>query len=316
MIRGGLNGSRDYLWDGSIELEHQLTDQFSVTTGWYRNWSSRFATAGTFEFRQFRADNLAVTPDDFDPYCITAPRDPRLPGGGGNEICGLADVSPDKFGQVDNEFIIPDGWNRTSDFFGITFNSRFDSGLVVGGGFDTGRTNEERCVVVDSPQDLFDCDVTTPFGAQTQIKMHASYPLPYDVYLSAAFQNVSGPEIRATYRALNSLIEPSLGRPLAACAGRTGSACTRFTNVELIPRQTMFEGRRTQLDVRLTKIFSLGGDTQLQANLDFYNALNGSAIMNVNRNWGSAWLQPIGWQGISSPVQDGRIIQLSGRFTF
>ena len=78
----------------------------------------------------------------------------------------------------------------------------------------------------------------------------------------------------------------------------------------------MFEGRRTQLDVRLTKIFSMFGDTQLQANLDIYNALNGSAIMNINRNWGSAWLQPIGWQGISSPVQDGRIIQLSGRFTF
>ena len=72
VIRGGLNGSRDYLWDGSIEVEHQLTDQLSVTTGWYRNWSDRFATAGTFENRQFRADNLAVTPADFDPYCITS----------------------------------------------------------------------------------------------------------------------------------------------------------------------------------------------------------------------------------------------------
>ena len=317
VIRGGLNGSRDYLWDGSIEVEHQLTDQLSVTTGWYRNWSDRFATAGTFENRQFRADNLAVTPADFDPYCITAPRDPRLPGGGGNEICGLADVSPEKFGQVDNEFIIPDTWHRTSDFFGITFDSRFETGLVVGGGFDIGRTNEDRCVVVDSPQDLFDCDITTPFGAQAQIKVHAAYPLPFGMFLSANIQNVSGPEIRATYRALNSLIQPSLGRPLASCAGRTGSACTRFASVELIPRQTEFEGRRTQLDVRLTKIFRLGdGGTELQANLDFYNALNGSAIMNVNRNWGANWLQPIGWQGISSPVQDGRIIQVSGRFTF
>ena len=37
---------------------------------------------------------------DDDPYCVTAPVDSRLPGGGGNEICGLYDVRPDKFGQV------------------------------------------------------------------------------------------------------------------------------------------------------------------------------------------------------------------------
>ncbi len=313
VIKGGLNGSRDYLWDSSVELEHQLTSQLSMTTGWYRNWSSRFATAGTFEFRQFRADNLLVTPADYDPYCIIAPSDPRLPGGGGNEICGLADITPALLGVSQNEFIIPDGWNRTSNFFGVTFDSRFDSGMVVGGGVDIGQTNENRCVEVDSPQDLFDCDVTTPFGAQAQIKVHASYPLPYGMNLSANFQNVSGPEIRATYRAPNSLIEPSLGRPLASCAGRV--PCTRTANVELIPRQSEFEGRRTQLDIRFTKAFQMGG-YELRANLDVYNALNGNAIMNINRNWGSAWLTPIGWQGVSSPVQDARIIQFSGRLSY
>ena len=30
----------------------------------------------------------------FSPYCITAPPDPRLPGGGGNSLCGLYDVIP------------------------------------------------------------------------------------------------------------------------------------------------------------------------------------------------------------------------------
>ena len=30
-------------------------------------------------------DNLAVTPADYDPYCITAPGDSRLPGGGGGQ---------------------------------------------------------------------------------------------------------------------------------------------------------------------------------------------------------------------------------------
>ena len=79
--------------------------------------------------------------------------------------------------------------------------------------------------------------------------------------------------------------------------------------------QTEFEGRRTQLDIRFTKAFQMGG-YELRANLDVYNALNGAAIMNINRNWGSRWLTPIGWQGVSSPVQDARIIQFSGRLSY
>jgi hypothetical protein len=43
----------------------------SVDAGYYRNWFGNFRVTR----------NLAVTPTDFDPYCITAPADPALPGG-------------------------------------------------------------------------------------------------------------------------------------------------------------------------------------------------------------------------------------------
>ena len=45
---------------------------------------------------------MLVTPADFSPFCITAPTDSRLPGGGGYQVCGLYDVSPAKFGQVNS----------------------------------------------------------------------------------------------------------------------------------------------------------------------------------------------------------------------
>ena len=41
-----------------------------------------------------------TTPDDYTAYCITAPLDPRLPGGGGYPVCNLANVSLQKFGKV------------------------------------------------------------------------------------------------------------------------------------------------------------------------------------------------------------------------
>jgi len=107
--------------------------------------------------------NLATTPADYDPYCITAPVDPRLPGGGGYQVCGLYDVAPAKFGLSNNlvskasNFYggnsnvncgspgsFSDAAGRvtrrfgamcgTSDFFGIGFNARIGSGIVFGGG--------------------------------------------------------------------------------------------------------------------------------------------------------------------------------------
>ena len=43
-----------------------------------------------------------MTPENFDSYCITAPVDGRLPGGGGYQLCGLYDVTPALFGKVSN----------------------------------------------------------------------------------------------------------------------------------------------------------------------------------------------------------------------
>ena len=54
-----------------------------MTAGYYRNWYGNF----------FTTDNTLVTPSDFSPYCVTAPADSRLPGGGGYPICGLYDVN-------------------------------------------------------------------------------------------------------------------------------------------------------------------------------------------------------------------------------
>ncbi len=38
-------------------------------------------------------DNLQPEPSDLTPFSLLAPRDPRLPGGGGYLVSGLYDVS-------------------------------------------------------------------------------------------------------------------------------------------------------------------------------------------------------------------------------
>ena len=98
------------------------------------------------------------------------------------------------------------------------------------------------------------CRTVTPFKGQTQFKGFLTYPLPWDLMVSAVFQNISGPTITANYAAPNAQIRPSLGRDLAACRG---AACSATATVPLIAPQTMFDDRLTRLDLRFGKRFAL-----------------------------------------------------------
>jgi hypothetical protein len=323
-------GRRTYVWDFGTEVQHQLRPGFSLTAGYYRNWSNNFRAT----------DNLAVTPADHTPFCITAPVDPRLPGGGGYEVCGMADVAPAKFGQISNlvtkaSNYLQEGDNvncdsvvgvagrngaacGSSDFLGVSVNARLDSGLQLGGGLDSGRTVVDRCFVIDSPQELLNCRIVTPFKAQTQLKAFISYPLPGDFALSGTYQNLPGASFQANYPARNIDIAPSLGRDLAACGVRSGAACTATAVVPLIAPMTQFLERRSQLDLRLTKRLRLGPRARVQAVLDLYNVLNASTVLAVNSTYGPAWQRPASDNSIGGvdPILPGRLMQIGGQFSF
>ena len=297
---------RDYNWDFSLELDHQFGDGIAVTAGYYRSWF------GNFQVTQ----NTAVDTEGYDPYSIIAPIDPRLPGGGGYEVSGLYDVRPDNFGQVVNLRQLSSNFGehtRVNDFFGVSIDTRLDSGVLFGGGVDFGRSVQDSCFVVNSPQDLltaFDwprgnsrgaCRTVEPIEGNIQLKMHGSVPLPGDFAVSAVYQNVAGPVIEARYRAGNDLIEPSLGRPL--------SGGSRSALVPLIEPGTMYEERRAQLDMRLSKIFELPSEMRLRASFDLYNALNDNSVLGIVTTYGGSWLRP-------SSILPARLIQLSGRLSF
>jgi hypothetical protein len=290
----------------------------SLTAGYYRNTGGYYRNSNS----KFRAtDNILVTPADFDTYCVNAPSDPRLPGGGGYQICGMADVKPGKFGQV-QQVVKPTSDfgedKRSNAFVSIGLDARLGAGARLGGGFDTGRSISDQCFVVDAPglygfvgsygsqmattingQNV--CRVVTPFKAQTQLKLNGSLPLIAGFVVSGVYQDLSGPAIEAIWAAPNSAIAPSLQRNLA------GNAVT--ANVPLVMPQTLFEGRIRRLDLRLTKVFKLSNRVRLQANLDAYNALNSSAIQSLQTTFGPNWLSPV-------TILDPRILQVGGQLTF
>jgi hypothetical protein len=290
-------GARDYLWEVSGEIHHEVRSGLSLNGGYYHNWQGNFRAT----------DNTLVSSTDYDSYCVTAPADSRLPNDGGYQVCGLADISEAKFGKSQQLITQASNFGKqtnVNNFVNVGFNARFPGGGRVGGGLDTGRGVSNTCFVVDSPQELLNCEVVTPWMMNMQVKLNGTYTLPGDIVASLVYQNISGLPILANYQATSASIQKSLGRPLS---GKTAVA-----TVPLIVPNTMFEKRRNQVDLRLGKRFVVGPKMRFQANVDLYNMLNSNSITARNNSYsgtGTTW-------GIANSVLDGRMLQVSGSLVF
>jgi hypothetical protein len=323
--RGGYN-LENYNWQGNVSVQHQLASNMGLTVSYFRTWYGGFQVL----------DNTLVTPADFDPFCITAPTDSRLPSNvSGKQFCGLYDVNPAKFGQ--NNFLRTQAshYGEMSEVFDgvdFTIGARFGQGGQVQGGLATGRVVTDNCdLTIDSPSTatagtpagaalalpVVDmrpgfCKVSRPWSSSTQVKFSVVYPLPWDFQASTIYQNIPGVPIRATYVASNAEIRPSLGRHLASCPSQTAATCNQnFPAIDLIPPFSLYGDRIQQVDLRLTRNFPMGA-RRLQGNFDVYNVLNASTVQNeqaayrvVNNQWRNA-----------IQVMGGRLIKFSAQLTF
>jgi hypothetical protein len=297
-------GVRPINWQTSAGIQQELWPGTSLEVGYYRTSFGNFTVT----------DNLAVTPADYDPYCITAPVDPRLPGGGGNQLCGLYDVKPSKFGQVNNLVDLADTFGtRTEVFNGVdaTFRARFAQRGLVQGGVSLGRTVVDNCLVVDAPQAAIVgtngamgragfCNVTPPWSANSQVKLAAVYPLPWDIQIAGTYQNLPGVQLLATYAATNPQIRPSLGRDLAQGGGTV--------LIDLVPPGTMYEKRVNQIDMRVNKTFRIA-KARVQGMADIYNLMNANTVTGAVNTYGPFWLR-------ATQVMGGRMLKLGMQVDF
>ena len=293
-------GTRAYNWSSSVQLQHQLRDGVGINVGYFRTWYGNFQAT----------DNLLVGPSDFDPYCLTAPTHPSLPGGGGNQICGFYDVGLAKFGQVDNLITQASHYGKHSDVYnGIdaTITARFREGGVLLGGFSTGRQVVDKCYIVDSPEDLYNCRIAPPWSAATQLKFSVIYPLPWQLQASMTYQNNPGISTPASFVASNAAVAPSLGRNLAACGTRL--PCNATATKDLIAPESHFvEPRVQQIDLRLSRIFRRS-TLRVQPHVDIYNLLNANNVLAQVTRFGAAWRN-------ATTVLGPRLVKLGVRVDF
>jgi hypothetical protein len=187
-------GVRPDVWQMGASVQQELRSGIGVRFGYFRT------SLGNFRI----TDNLEVMPADYDQFCVTAPVDPRLPGGGGNQICGLYDLVPSKFGRVNNSVVPASNFGKQTQVyngFDVGLQARFARGGLLQGGMNTGQTVTNNCLVVDTPQQASAsqfCKITEPWAAQTQVKLSGSYPLPWGSTVSAVFQNLPATSANST----------------------------------------------------------------------------------------------------------------------
>jgi len=285
-------GVRPWDWQLGASIQQEVLPRVSVEAGYHRRWFGNF----------FVTDNRAVGPNDFDRLTLTAPRNPNLPGGGGYPAT-FYDVKPAKFGQVDNYYTFETDYApaRTVYWHGVDVNisARTAMGLVLQGGTSTGRRVEDACdLIIDDPSRR-NCAVEYPF--LTDIRGLASYVVPrIDVQVATTWQSRPGPEILANWAVPNSVIQPSLGRPLSGGAANT--------NVNLLNPGQMYGDRINQLDLRFGKILRFGR-TRTIVGVDIYNITNSSVTLTYNNTYGTTWLRP-------TAFMPARWVKITGQLNF
>jgi len=282
-ILGGW-GRREYNWEGSVSVQHQVLSNVSAEVGYFRRWYGNFLVT----------DNLAVTPADFESFSVVAPSDSRLPGNGGQRIGGLYDVVPTRFGQTNNLLTFAKNYGtQIENWHGVDVQTTARMrGLMVQGGISTGRRLTDICDVRRALPELNIQNVTSPLNPYcrveepflTQFKALSAYTIPRaDVQVAATVQSIPGPVVAANVVYPSAVVAGSLGRPLA------GNTATAVVNV-LAPA-TEYGDRLNQLDLRVGKLLRLAR-TRLAFNVDLFNAFNANAVLTENAAF-AVFRQPI-----------------------
>ena len=281
-------GKRSYDWNFGVQVQQELLPRVSVNVGYFRRIFGNF----------FVTDNLATSAADYNTFSITAPADPRLPGGGGYTVGNLVDVTPALAGVTNN-------FQTFSDVFGtqrrhwngveVNFTARIQGGLTFQGGTSTGRRIDDNCAIrAVVPEVALSAGATiNPYCLQeppflTDLKALGSYTIPrIDVQVAGTFQSIPGDPLSANYQVPSATAALSLGRPL--------SGNVQFAQVNLVEPGDVIGDRINQLDLRVGKILRFR-NMRTQISVDLYNALNANPIETYNQAFiaGGAWLTPTG----------------------
>ena len=320
---GVLNGwhKRGYNMEYSVAAQHQIAERMSVNGGYYRR---------TFGNQTF-TDDLRYDASSYDSFCLRAPVDPDLPGGGGYDVCGVMDLKPAVFAQglpANNLIRFSEDFGGETNLyqgFDINIEARFRNGSFLKGGLAATSRLFDNCNLLaagldavvgltaqgteEYPDGSRGCRREYPY--RPDVKLSGAYSLPFGVQLSGTYQfsrgvqtGGAGPSIQANWAVINSVANPFIGRNWTGTASRT---------IQLIREGLEYgDDNLSQLDLRASKRIGFGR-YRLRVDFDVYNVFNSSWPFTVSSTYStaanSAWLRP-------TNVLQSRFFKLGAQLSF
>ena len=315
-------GNRGWNWEFSGGVQRELLPGVSVDVSYFRRVFGNMLAVS----------NAALPLDQYDTYFLTAPSDPGLPDGGGFQVGPLLDPKP---GIIDEGFPVDNfqtfasnvgdnfqHWNGVD----VNLNARLDNGLLLAGGFSTGRPSMDRCDVVNnsSPPVSFSLGAPNPGSTAshqlhcavagnwlTSVKAYGAYLIPkIEVQISGTYQSIPGPLIEANVTYTTAQVSAALGRP--SSFGTTEVQVIPVDAAQGVPRRGTDAGisygeRMHQIDFRVGKILEFGG-TRTAVNLDLFNAFNSDAILRESATFATF--------RNATRILLGRIVKISANIGF
>jgi carboxypeptidase family protein len=274
--------AREYSWDYSASIQHELIPRVSVLGGWYFT-------------RTYDAQATLNTAVNFASY-VRVPVTNPLTGA----PLTINNLSPAFQGQVSN--VVQNSSINHRDYMGYEFSlqARLKDGGTILGGWAMERTRTVTCDTTN-PNNLFYCDqtgqlnqdlgpVSIPF--RHEFKLAASYMLPWQFQGGLSF--LSYPGLPLT---INWVV------PLALLPNRSSPV-----TVPIIAPGTSYLDRWNQLDVHLSREFKFNR-FRVRPTIEVFNLANTSVVLSQNQTFGPTLGQPL------STLQ-GRLMKLSAMIYF
>lgn len=278
--RADPNLQREYNWDYSVGVQHELLPRVSVTGGWYYSKS----------YDVQRSQNRARAVSDYTSFTTTNPLD--------NTSITIFNLNPAKLGIVDIVDVNSDINTRLYSGYELSIQARHPNGGMVLFGWSAEQTRDVLCDT-ENANELRFCDQTGALfqnlGAVSGIpyvhefKLAGSYQLPYGFLAGASFLSYPG----ATTGAPGTAQVPAggfSGGPLNVIwavppAVFPGGARTEVVNARLIGPGEKYLKRWNQLDLSFKRSFAFGR-YDIQPAVELYNVTNSSVVLNQIQTFG------------------------------
>jgi hypothetical protein len=315
-LRADPNLAREYSWDYSIGVQHEILPRVSVAATWYHTtnknlWANQDAFYTVNNWTRIDIAN----PCSGDPKCGAATSVATIP---------VFNLNP---GTRTGDLV-----TRSSDvdkriYNGLEFSgqARLSGGTTIIAGFFTEHTVARTCDR-NNPNQLRFCDqfgelfqelgATSPPPYRNEFKLSVSQPLPWSLIGSVSFlsyANAAPPTAASSFTA-GSVVGTGapidyLGADYALPAVLPGGVSRTIpVTVALVAPGTLYFDRWNQLDISVKRQIKFGRYS-VTPSFELYNALNSSVVVNALQIYGATYLRP-------TSTLPGRLMRLGGQFRF